>query len=579
MMSSQWKKGVFVIICFILLLLVSNVARAEDDSLPAGDILIIYSDGASKDTMNNIRSIVEYFTYQRFQVTYASASSCLNQLDNFNSIICYNVERYPKELIKELKNREEKGNSILRKREEEKNSSGQNDIRILFVGNELLRNYLDETKRKSSYLYVVKQTGKLQYYFSDFESKEALVKEDNFLFLSENLDYKEGTIEVEGIKGYFCAKIGSLYHIPTTDLNNNLIKAAFIKEAAKWKWPYNGEPTTYAQYIVLNKVYPFQDAQKLLDIVSYLIEKQEPFVISVMPIFNHGNYPSMQRFCEVLRFAQANGGTIILHSPTNQMPNFDTEIVNEYITTAISIYMEQGVYPMGIEVPRNWMFNQDTIEIMSRFRTVLVSQEEDPLIQSQDMTTNLIYKDGHQWIAPVVTLDDSGVSYLSTNSFAVNFDIAMDLDSIIQKINACITSFVPLKSLWDIEHSFWTDDDIMTYKNQIILINGKRVEKDFVSTTYNEKFNYNRNTLQRYSKDLSNVNKRLVIAVLIVSFLFLTFIFTARYRNKQTFFIKREKKSKVKEVMTEEELEARLDNEEDKAKENKKEKDKEKGEP
>lgn len=544
MMFSHWKKVVFTTFGLIILLLFSCNVKAKDDSLSTGDILIIYSDGATNDDMKNIRSIVEYFTYQRFQVTYASASACLAQLENFNSIVCYKVERYPEELIEELKNREEKGNSILRNREGIKNSSGLNDIRLLFVGNELFRDYLNVTGRKDSYMDSMKQTGKLQYYFSDLESKEALVKEENFLFLSEHLDYKEGSLEVEGLKGYFCAKVGALYHIPITDMNNNLIKAAFIKEAAKWKWPYNGEPTTYAQYIVLDKVYPFQDAKKLLEIVTYLIEKQEPFVISVMPIFQHGDYPAMQRFCEVLRYAQANGGAIILNSPTNQMPEFDTEVVNEYITTAIQIYMEQGVYPMGIEVPRNWMFNKDTIEIMSRFRTVLVSQEEDPLIQSEDNATNLVYKDGHQWIAPVIVLDHKGVSYITTNSFAVSFDITEDMEKIKDKIHACITSFVPLKSLWDIEHSFWTDEDIMEYKNQIIFINEKRVEKDFIATNYDENFKYNRNSLQRYSKDLSNINKRLVIAVAIIASLFLTFIFTARHRNKQTFFIKKEKDKK-----------------------------------
>ncbi len=544
MMSSLWKKGVFATICVIFLLFSYDIAQAKEESLPAGDILIIYSDGAKNDDMKSIRSIVEYFTYQRFQVTYAPASKCLNQIEKFNFIVCYKVERYPKELVDKLKDREEKGNLILREREGIKNSTGQNDIRLLFVGNELLRYYLNETGRKDTYMDSMKQTGKLQYNFSDFDLKEALVKEENFLFLTENLDYQVGSLEVGGEKGYFCAKVESLYHIPLTDMNNHLIKAAFIKEAAKWKWPYNGEPTTYAQYIVLDKVYPFQDAQKLLEIITYLIEKKEPFVISVMPIFQHGNYPAMQRFCEVLRYAQANGGTIIMHSPTNQMPDFDKEIVNEYITTAIRIYMEQGVYPMGFEVPKNWMFNKDTIEIMSRFRTVLVSQEEDALIQSEDVTTNLVYKDGHQWIAPVIELDDSGVSYLTTNSFAVCFDITEDMEKIKDKIQACISSFVPLKSLWDINHSFWTDEDIMEYKNQIIFINKKRVEKDFNATNYDENFKYNRNTLQRYSKDLSRINKRLVIAVAIVSSLFLTFIFTARHRNKQTFFIKKEKGKK-----------------------------------
>lgn len=541
MTFSRLKRAGFVLYCVLILLVFPVGSQAkEQDTLPSGDILIIYSDGATKEDMENVRSIVEYFTYQRFQVTYASASACLNQLENYSSILCYKVERFPDGLLKELKEREEKGNAILRAREGIKNSSGENDIRLLFVGNELLRAYLDETGRNNSYIDYTKQTGKLQYNFSDLESKEALVKEDSFLFLTNELDYKAGTLEVEGMDGYFCAKTASLYHIPVTDLSNQLIKAAFIKEAAKWKWPYSGEPHTYAQYIVLNQVYPFQDSEKLLEIVKYLIEKEEPFVISVMPIFNHGNYPTMQRFCEILRYAQANGGVIIIHSPINQMPNFDVDIVNDYMTNAVSIYMEQGVYPMGIQVPRNWMFNEDTIEVMSRFRTVLVSDEEDSLVKQTDSNTNLVYKDGHQWIAPVVKLDNSGVSYLKTNSFAVNFDITEDIDKIKDKISACIASFVPLKSLWDIEHSFWTDEDIMSYKNQIILINGKRVENSFVATEYEENFDYNRNTLQRYSKDLTKVNKQLVIAVAVVSFLFITFIFTARHRNKQTFFIKKD---------------------------------------
>lgn len=548
MMSSRLKKVVFTTFCILFVFFLSMEIQAKaNNALPKGDILVIYSDGVKSNEFENVMTIVEYLTYQRFQVTYASASSCLNQLENFNWILCYKVERYPKELIDELKEREEKGNTILKEREENKNFSGENDIRLLFVGNELIRTYLNQTNRNEAYIESLKQTGKLQYYFSDLESKQALVKEDNFLFLSENLDSQEGIIDVAGVNGYFCAKMNSLYHIPITDISNELVKAAFIKEVAKWKWPYNGEPYTYAQYIVLNKIYPFQDSEKLLEIIKYLIEKQEPFVISVMPIYNKGNYPTMQRFCEVLRFAQANGGTILIHAPINQMPHFDTEIINEYMTQAVSIYMEQGVYPMGIEVPRNWMFNEDTIEVMERFRTVLVSEEEDPLIKwNEEENINLVYEDGHQWIAPVIALEDNGISFIKTNSFAVSFDITEDMEGIKNRINACIASLVPLKSLWDIEHSFWTDEDSMSYKNQIIFINGKRVEKDFVASEYDESFDYDRNTLQRYSKDLTNVNKRLVIAVALISFLFLAFIFTARYRNKQTFFVQKNKKEKHK---------------------------------
>lgn len=544
MMFKNVKKVVVALCCLLFFLQTSiETVAKETDKLPQGDILIIYSDAASNKEIENVRSMVEYLTYQSFQVTYASASDSLRYLDEFSSIICYKIEKYPKEIIQALAEREKEGNDRLKKREKVKNSSGEKDIRLLFIGNEFLQAYLNETGREQTYIESAKETGKLKYYFSDSDEKEALVKEDNFLFLSEKLDYQAGEINVEGLKGYFCARIGALTHIPVTDLTNDLILASFVKEVALWKWPYRGEPYTYAQYIVLDKVYPFQNEEKLLQVIDYLIGRKQPFVISVMPIYDHGNYPSMQRFCEILRYAQANGGTIILHSPINQMPDFDTEIINDSITTAVQIYMAQGVYPMGIEVPRNWMFYQDTIEIMSRFRTVLVSEEEDTLIKpDKDSNTNLVYQDGHQWIAPNVSLDNNGVSYLKTNSFAVKLDISKDLEVIENKIDACITSFVPLKNLWDMEHSFWTEEDIMSYKNQIIRVNGKRVEKDFIPTEYEKEFKYNRNTLQRYSKDLTKVNRRLIIVVLIISFLFITFILAARHRNKQTFFIKKKKK-------------------------------------
>lgn len=540
MMFNKWKRTGVVLLCAFFLILLyggSRVQAEEQTPLPKGEILIMYSDGAANEDLENVKSIVEILTFQSFQVTYAPASKCLGELDKYSFILCYKVERFPNGLIEELNKREEEGNTILNKRKDIKNSTGEKDIRILFVGNEFLRSYLNKTGREDSYIDTVTQVGKVQYFFSDQVHQEALAREDDFLFLSGELDYESGTIEVDGTEGYFCASIGSIYHIPVSDLTENLIKAAFIKEVAQWKWPYNGEPHTYAQYMVLNEVYPFQDSDKLLQVVNYMIAKEVPFIISVMPVYNNGNYPTMQHFCEVLRYAQANGGTIILHSPINQMPRFDVDLVNDYLTKVVTIYEEQGVYPMAMQVPSNWMFNSDTIEIMKHFRTVMVAEEEDELIKAdEDVYTNLIYKDGHQWIAPSIRLDANGVSYLKTNSSAVYLDLTDDLTMIQDKVNACIASDVPLKSLWDIEHSFWTKDDVMTYSNHIIYINGKRIENNFVATEYADNFHYKRNMLQRYSKDLSQINKKLMILVVSVSLIFIWFIVTARHRNRKEFF-------------------------------------------
>ncbi len=525
MMFKRWKEALWFLIytAFCFMICCTKVCAAETEELPKSDILIMYSDGISDEDKSNVMTLVEELTYQSFKVTFAPVSDCLGRLDGFSYIICYKIERFPETIIDELYQREVE----------------DNDFNIMFIGNEFLHTYLDDTGRHDEYIYSTDKVGKAEYAFGNQKQIESLVKEEAFLFLTGELDYRSGSLDVEAIEGYFCGKKEALYHIPITDLRENMIRAAVSREISLWKWPYNGEPHAYAQYMVLNKVYPFQDPDKILAFVNYMIERKQPFVITVMPVYNNGNYPAMQHFCEVLRYAQANGGVILLHSPINQMTEFDVELVNDYMTMAISTYTEQGVYPMGIQVPANWMFHNKAIEIMSRFRTVMVEDDIDTYINlEKDINTNTVYKDGHQWIAPVIKLDGSGTSYLKTYSTAVYFDISEDMDSIERKVQACISSEVPMKSLWDIEHSFWTDEDLMSYKNHIILINGKPVDKTFTATEYDENFKYHRNMLKRFSKDLSSGNRKLIVVVVIVATIFLAFILVARYRNKQRFLIK-----------------------------------------
>lgn len=539
MMCRKRRKYLFMLGCLLFFCLFNGLmvrGSAEEKKLPKGDILIMYSDGISKEDKEQILTLVKELTYQSFQITFAPATECQGQLNQFSDILCYRIHRYPKEIIQELYEQEKTGNRILNAR---KNSDGEKDIRIMFLGNEFLKAYLDETGRYGEYMMAENRVGKVTYSFNQLSDHVALAKEDDFIFLQGDLDDTAGVIQVDEMKGYFCGRKGALYHIPLTDYSNPLVKAAASKEISLWKWPYNGEPHVYAQYIVLNKVYPFQNPDKLLEIVNDMIEIKEPFLISVMPVYNNENYPSMQHFCEVLRYAQANGGAVILHSPINQMPDFDKDIVNEYMTKAVKSYMDQGVYPMGMQVPSNWMFDENAIDVMSRFRTVMVEDEEDELLKTDwKIRTNLVYKDGHQWIAPAIAVNSNGTGSLKTYSSAVYLDITEDMETIASRIHACIVSDIPLKSLWDIEQSFWTDEDKMTYKNHIMLVNGKRTENEFEPTEYDENFKYNRNMLQRFSVDLSTENHKLMITVAVIAFLFLFFIFLARKYNKRSYFKK-----------------------------------------
>lgn len=533
----------YKILCFISLLLTACVLLGDtvyaDEAIerkapliPLGDVLVVYSDGASDAEVSAVSDIVEILTYQSFQVSYGTATQAAKALDDFDYVICYEVDKYPEQLLQKLATGQRRG------------------LKIFFIGSELIQDYMDQQTATSSYSYITenKKVGRVTYAFDSASSQEGLVKEDGFLFFTRGMLQESGVVEVGEHTGYVIANNEQIAHMTIGDMSNNLVKAIFAKEVSKWKWPFDSEEHVYAQYIVLNEVYPFQNPEKLLEIVDLLVKEQEPFVISVMPVYVNADYPAMQRFCEILRYAQANGGAVILHAPLNQKPELDSELINEYMTIALKNYMEQKVYPIGIQVPVDWMFDTEGIEVLSRFSTVFTVEEEDTASSfSEDLHTNEVYEDGHQWVGPAISLDNTGVSYTKVYSTAVYIDFTEEADVIVDKIHACQDSFVPLKSLWDVDHTFWSDEDLLLYKNGILTVNSIRVEKAYEPSEQEEDYEYNRNTLKRFSRNLAEENRKLVVVVVVVSVLFVFFLYSARHNNKKRFFYSEDKPEQKEE--------------------------------
>ena len=508
------------VLAFVLLWCGRLTAQAQ--GLPGGEILIAYEDGATEDTYEEVLRLVQTFTWQNHQVVYAPVSSCLGNLADYDGVVFFDLQEYPVELLGEIYQQERTGSE-----------------RFLFIGNRLLSDYLNSTGRYAMYTSVRETSARMEYTFRQGHSSQTLIHQASFLFLKEP-EKSEGSMETNSQNGYFSATKGMITHLSATDLSDPLVLAAFTREAARWCWPYQGEPDVYGQYLVVDGIYPFQSREKLKQIIDLMAEEGQPFVLSVMPIYEHGDYPAMQRFCEVLRYAQDRGGAVFLHAPIDQMQEFDADQVDQALTQAVSNYLAQGVYPMGLEVPYNWMFQADTAEVMSHFNTILVSDQKDERIQAdKELMTNLVYQDFHQWIAPAIPLDDWGVSWVDVQSSAVFFSMREESDQIRERIRACQESYVPMKSAWDSDHSFWTNEDIMKYHNHRVVLNGTQVSLKFEPTEY-EEYAYHRNVLERFSKDLTGENRKLLAAVVVVALLFVLFIFLARRNNRKRFFLEEE---------------------------------------
>lgn len=79
-----------------------------------------------------------------------------------------------------------------------------------------------------------------------------------------------------------------------------------------------GEDNLGSLYVVIDKVYAFSDFDILCKLSDQFYTNAIPFIITIMPVYEHYDYPSFKRFAQTLRYVQSRNGTIILHEPVER---------------------------------------------------------------------------------------------------------------------------------------------------------------------------------------------------------------------------------------------------------------------
>lgn len=515
------KKLIIASVCFLLFLLAPTIAYGAQAKSVEADIVILYENPTSAADLKNIETMVKLLTYQNYAVAYGTLEEYKGSIDKYQHVICYDLDVLDKAGMKELTN---------------ENSN------VMMIGNNIIESYVNAKKLSVETTKSISKSARVTYKFSEQQAFTSLIEVDNPYILKGDITYQSGTYDLNGTLQGFCIGNDQFRYIPTIDLEDSLVQAIFTNEVAKWMWPYNGEPHTYAQYMVFDEVYPFTNLEQMMSVIDTMIELKTPYIISVMPIYQNGEFPSMKRFCEVLKYAQANGGAIVLHAPIVQTTNLNVDEIREYMTTATEAYTNYGVYPMGIEAPSNWLFDEQGQEILKRYRTVFIYDEENKESSfNKREHFNTIYKDGHQIIGPAISLDDSGGSKLKAYSAAVYMNILEDIEILKNKIQGYKESIIPIKSLWDFSNVVYTDTLVLEYNNNSLTLNGEQVSLDYTPFVYEKNYQFKRDIMSRITVDLANQNKKLISAVFITLLLFISFIIIARKANKKKFFYPKEK--------------------------------------
>lgn len=496
----------------------------SDKKEDRAEILLLHNEVLTDSERDNIMLIsnmatsmvkgLEFGTYEQYQP----------YLGEYSYIICYNLKNVDSTLAETLR---------------------ACDAKIFLIGSEIMLDYLKSTGQAGLLEEAVEPTtGILHYSFENNAEFEELIQ---FHGISQSVatEYRSGIIEV-GDKEYpFCSQIAKVRFVTITDFTGELSYAAMLKELATWLWPYKNDPVEYVQYVVLDAVDAFMPVEQLKEKVELLISQSLSFVISVMPVYQNTEYPAMQQFCEVLRYAQDNGGAVIMHAPIQQGTINDWEEFSEKMTAVTIAYSDYGVYPLGIEIPQSWIYKKDMLEWLKRYKTVFVYQDDGEIYFHEEDHKNLLYYNYHNLVMPMIELDDTGISYVKNYASALFINgNSQDNSELIEKINNYMQSSVSTKSLWELPHSVWANNYHLNYENGVLTINDEIRSIIYIPQEYDENFNYKRNVVQRVTVNIKNQSTGLILLVTIVTTLFLGMIGYARYHNRKRFF---GKKSKGKE--------------------------------
>lgn len=489
----------------------SATAESAQNSRTAAEILVIYPDVLTDIQRDSLRIVILTLTQLGHTADYLPQSTAPAHLAEYSAVVCFAVEQ------------DTQLDAALAR------CTGQ----CYLLG--CLPSTLSGTEPSAA--RQTSQSSVAQYTFSGnaaFSEALLLPQYD----LPEALDYTAGTLVVGEEEGPLACGWDKVRFLPIVDYTTAFARAVLMQELTLWLWPYKDPPHSYAQFVVIDSLYPFTDPNRLLELVENLVQEKMPFVLSVMPIYENADFPAMQQFCEVLRYAQANGGAVILHAPLTQNV-LDAETLQQKLTDATENYFANGVYPLALEIPESWMYDEALRTTLGRYRT-LFTYEDGTAGSALDLAlaTNDFVRLGAQLICEAIPLDASGVGYLDCCATAVYLDVSAGADSAVQAVCAAKSSAVPLKSLWEMQHTVYLNEGgLLNWDGTALTVDGTRVSLTYEPQSCPENYDYKRTIYYRATADLAGQNQVLLWFAGAALAVFLLFICLARRQMKRRFYL------------------------------------------
>ncbi|WP_252238357.1 DUF2334 domain-containing protein [Clostridium sp. VAP51] len=273
-------------------------------------------------------------------------------------------------------------------------------------------------------------------------------------------------------------------------------------------------------YLYFDKVTPFNDLNVLIEEIDYLKKIGIRFFIEVSPVFKNENLSAMNRFAEVLRYAQANGGEIVLTLPPLVSLDVKGKNIEEKVNLGFKNYINYWIYPTAISISDYWLYRDDLKELLKKTDTIFIDSNIDMGILDFDKYNLSSYKN----IIEKVNLDNSSNLY---NNVAINVSSKLSVKEFKNKVEELLDKDIYFKDTHDINSSITIDNlNIKSNKNGIFLNDKNVTQVQFVDS---EKYKTVMNGYENQRHDdvninLDKTNKILVIISTVVVILFIIIV-------------------------------------------------------
>lgn len=232
-------------------------------------------------------------------------------------------------------------------------------------------------------------------------------------------------------------------------------------------------------YALIQNIYPFSNLDLLNRMADRLYEAGIPFIASVRPVLNNGDYPAMKRYMETLKHVQARNGSVVVSTPvvTSSLSQ-DVTTLKAQMGAFLNAMAEYGIAPLGIGAEMYWTYDRHYISRgLIFFDSIVMFPNERPVYREKTDTSAVLASTVYTLKAEEFrkVVPQASVAAAPPMDTAIVYDFPEDEGRLEETLHRLLSEWTSFADYKNAPHSVRTDDHVVLAKYGQLEIDGRGI--------------------------------------------------------------------------------------------------------